>query len=77
MIDVKKILEECTKRKITKDMDLVESGILDSLGLITFLSKLEDLDIEIPITRVDKKILRKVETLQKYINELERENEKD
>ena len=77
MIDVKKILEECTKRKITKDMDLVESGILDSLGLITFLSKLEDLDIEIPITRVDKKILRKVETLQDYINELEKENEKN
>ena len=77
MIDVKKILEECTKRKITKDMDLVESGILDSLGLITFLSKLEDLDIEIPITRVDKKILRKVETLQDYINKLEKENEKN
>ena len=77
MIDVKKLLEECTKRKITKDMDLVESGILDSLGLITFLSKLEDLDIEIPITRIDKKVLRKVETLQKYINELERENEKN
>ena len=77
MIDVKKILEECTKRKITKDMDLVESGILDSLGLITFLSKLEDLDILIHITRVDKKILRKVETLQEYINKLEKENEKN
>ena len=70
MIDVKRILEEISHKKINKETDLVDDGILDSLGMIIFLSKLENEGIEISFTRVNKDVLRHIDTLQKHIDEV-------
>ena len=46
---VKKLLvEACSSRRVLEPgIDLLESGLLDSLGLITLLDGLEDMGIEI------------------------------
>lgn len=48
MIDIKKCLYEiCEDEHVfEEDIDLVESGLLDSYALIQLLSKLEDSGIE-------------------------------
>lgn len=71
MIDVKKVLEDCCKREIDEEVDLIESGILDSFGIYLFCSKVEELGIDINIARLDKNILRNVNSIQAYINDLE------
>ena len=51
---VKKLLvEACSSRRVLEPgIDLLESGLLDSLGLITLLDGLEDMGIEIQPTQV-------------------------
>lgn len=73
MIDVKILLNECCKRDVREDADLIDSGILDSFGIYLFFSKLEELGIDINIARLDKNILRNVKSIQEYVNSLERE----
>ena len=50
---VKKLLvEACSSRRVLEPgIDLLESGLLDSLGLITLLDGLEDMGIEIQTPR--------------------------
>ena len=73
MIDVKKILLDICEdeRVLDENIDLIESGILDSYAFIEFFAKLEDLGIEIQPTRIDRDILRSVTKLSEYINNLE------
>ena len=60
---VKKLLvEACSSRRVLEPgIDLLESGLLDSLGLITLLDGLEDMGIEIQPTHVDRSCFRSVE----------------
>lgn len=71
MIDVKKILYEITENKKVYDdnIDLFESGILDSFAFIEFFSILEDMNIELEPTRIDKDKLRTVKGIEKLIQE--------
>ena len=72
MINVKSFIEESTGTKIKESDDLIESGILDSLAIINLLSYLEDVGLDVSITRIDKKIFRNINSLQKYVDELEK-----
>ena len=72
MINVKSFIEESTGTKIKESDDLIELGILDSLTIINLLSYLEDMGLDVSITRIDKKIFRNINSLQKYVDELEK-----
>ena len=72
MINVKSFIEESTGTKIKESDDLIESGILDSLAIINLLSYLEGVGLDVSITRIDKKIFRNINSLQKYVDELEK-----
>lgn len=60
---VKKLLvEACSSRRVLEPgIDLLESGLLDSLVLITLLDGLEDMGIEIQPTQVDRNCFRSIE----------------
>lgn len=72
MINVKSFIEESIGITIKETDDLIESGILDSLAIINLLSYLEDMGLDVSITRIDKKIFRNINSLQEYVNELEK-----
>lgn len=78
MIDVPKLLYEiCEDESVYKeDIDLIESGLLDSLAFIELFSKLEDLGIEIQPTRIDRSCLRTVKGIEQLINDSLREKNK-
>ena len=57
------------KRVFDEDIDLIESGLLDSYALIELLSALEDEGIEIQITQIDRNLLRSVSGIEKLISE--------
>ena len=71
MIDVRKILYEiCESENVfDENIDLIESGILDSYGIMELLAALEDEGIEINITRIDRNLLRSVSGIEKLIEE--------
>lgn len=71
MTDVKKLLFEICEdeRVFDKDIDLIESGLLDSYATIELLSALEDEGIEIQITRIDRNLLRSVSGIEKLVEE--------
>lgn len=71
MIDVCAILYSiCEDEKVyDKDFDLIESGLLDSYAFIELFSKLEDLNISISPTRVDRELLRTPRGIEKLIKE--------
>ena len=68
-IDVKKLLYEiCEDENVyEKDIDLVESGLLDSYAFIELFSRLEDYGINIQPTRIDRTKLRTVEGIEELI----------
>lgn len=72
MIDVKGILIDICEDERAGDssIDLIESGLLDSYAFIEFFSRLEDLGVEIQSTRIDRDVLRNVDKLAEYINNL-------
>ena len=72
MIDIKKILIEICEDERAGDpnVDLIDSGLLDSYAFIEFFAKLEDMGIEVQPTRIDRDILRNVSKLSEYINNL-------
>lgn len=78
MIDVPKLLYEiCEDESVyKKDIDLIESGLLDSLAFIELFSRLEDLGIEIQPTRIDRSCLRTVKGIEQLINDSLREKNK-
>lgn len=64
IIDI--IVEVCHDETIRDnlDVDLIESDILDSLGFITLMSRLEEeFNIEIQPTQIDPKTWRHVDSI--------------
>ena len=75
-IDVKKLLcEICEDERVyEKDIDLIESGLLDSYAFIELFSRLEDLGINIQPTRIDRSKLKTVKGIEELIDEYEKKN---
>lgn len=73
MIDVKKLLYEIIddERLFDKNVDLIESGLLDSFAFIELFSRLEDMGINIQPTRIDRNKLRSIDGISELINEQE------
>ncbi len=73
-IDVKKLLYEiCEDKMVYEDnIDLVESGLLDSYAFIELFSKLEDEGISLQPTRIDRTKLRTVKGIEELINEFKK-----
>jgi len=71
MIDVEKLLYEiCDDKKVyEKDIDLIESELLDSYAFIELFSRLEDLGIYLQPTRIDRNKLRTVIGIKELISE--------
>ncbi len=69
MIDVSKLLYEIVEddRVYDLDFDLIDSGLLDSLSFIELFYKLEDLGINIVVTRIDKEDVRTPRKIQELI----------
>ena len=74
MIDIEKLLFEiCEDEKVyDKNIDLIDSGLLDSYSMIILFSKLEDLGITIYPTRIDRDLLRSVDGIKKLIEEAQK-----
>ena len=71
MIDVEEMLcEICETDKVRdRNIDLIESGILDSYAMIELFTRLEDEGIELQITRIDRKLLHTVKGIETLISE--------
>ena len=71
MIDVKKILYEITddEKVFSENIDLIESGLLDSYAFIELFSKLEEENIILYPTRIDRDKLRTVKGIEELIQE--------
>ena len=69
MIDIKELLYEiCESEDIyDENIDLIESGIMDSYAFIEFFSRLEDFGICISPTRIDRNKLRNVKSIEELI----------
>ncbi len=69
MIDVKKLLLEIIEDDIVLDdnVDLFESGLMDSYAFIELFSRLEDYGIIIQPTRIDRKKLRTVKGIEELV----------
>ncbi len=69
MIDVSKLLYEIIQddRVYDLDFDLIDSGLIDSLSFIELFYKLEDLGINIVVTRIDKEDVRTPRKIQELI----------
>ena len=52
-----------------EDIDLIESGLLDSFAFIELFSRLEDFGINIQPTRIDRSQLRTVKGIEQLIND--------
>ncbi len=68
-IDIKKLLFEiCEDDSVYEDnIDLIESGLLDSYAFIELFSRLEDYGIVIQPTRIDRNMLRSVSGIEKLV----------
>lgn len=71
MIDVRKLLYEiCEDEAVYEDdIDLIESGLLDSLAFIQLFEALEENGIPIQPTRIDRERLRTVCGIEKLVEE--------
>ena len=71
MIDVKKILFEICDDELvyTDNIDLIDTGLLDSAAFIELFSKLEDLGIYLQPTRIDRNKLRTAKGIEELIEE--------
>ncbi len=71
MIDLKEILFEICENELVYDdqTDLIDSGILDSYAFIELFSRLEDYDIYLQPTRIDRNKLHTIKGIQELINE--------
>ena len=70
-INIPKILcEICEDEGVyEKNIDLIESGLLDSYAFIELFSRLEDYGINIQPTRIDRSQLRTVKGIEKLVND--------
>ena len=71
MIDVRKLLcEVCGDERAGEEgVDLIESGLLDSLAFITLFTRLEEMGVELQPTRIDRSKLRTAEGIEELISE--------
>jgi acyl carrier protein len=71
MIDVAKLLFEiCEDESVyNPDIDLIDSGLLDSFAFIELFSRLEDYNINIQPTRIDRNKLRTIKGIEELIKE--------
>ena len=71
MIDVPKLLFEiCEDESVyNPDIDLIDSGLLDSFAFIELFSRLEDYNINIQPTRIDRNKLRTIKGIEELISE--------
>lgn len=69
-IDIPKLLYEICEDEAVyeKDIDLVESGLLDSYAFIELFSKFEDYGINIQPTKIDRTQLRTVNGIENLID---------
>ena len=69
MIDVKELLYEiCEDRRVYEEnIDLIESGLLDSYAFIELFSRLEDEGITLFPTRIERSKLRTVQGIEELI----------
>lgn len=76
MINVEDILYEiCDDKNVyKKDIDLVESGLLDSYAFIELFTRLEDEGIYLQPTRVDRNKLKTVSGIKELISEYQKEH---
>jgi len=70
-IDIAKILFEiCEDEEVFEsDIDLIESGLLDSYAFIELFSKLEDYGVNIQPTRIDRSKLRTVKGIEELVED--------
>ncbi len=59
-----------------KDIDLVESGILDSYVFIELFSRLEDYGIVIQPTRIDRSKLKTIKGIESLVDDYLNEKDK-
>ena len=71
MPDVRGLLREVCGDDAAGDegVDLIESGLLDSLALIELFSRLEEQGIELQPTRIDRSKLRTAEGIEEIVRE--------
>ena len=71
MIDVKQILYEICEDEAVfdKDIDLIDSGLLDSYAFIELFSRLEDYNIILYPTQIDCNKLRTIAGIEELIND--------
>ena len=76
MINVEDILYEiCDDKNVyKKDIDLIESGLLDSYAFIELFTRLEDEGIYLQPTRIDRNKLRTVSGRKELIEEYQKEH---
>ena len=69
MIDVTQLLYEiCEDQRVfDPDVDLIESGLMDSYAMIELFTFLEEKGIEIHPTRSDRNLLRSVKGIETLI----------
>ena len=69
MIDIQKLLYKLCEdeRVFDPEIDLIESGLMDSLAMIELFSALEDEGIELQPTRIDRDLLRSVKGIEALI----------
>jgi acyl carrier protein len=70
MIDIKSLLYEICEddRVYDENIDLIESGLLDSYAFIELFSRLEDEGITLQPTRIDRDKLRTIKGIEELIN---------
>lgn len=70
-INVRNILYEICEDELVyeNNIDLVDSGLLDSYAFIELFSKLEDYGIVLQPTRIDRTKLRTIHGIEELINE--------
>ena len=60
----------CENQDVYKEnIDLIDSGLLDSLAIIRLFSYFEDNNIEIQITRIDRNKLRTVKGIEELVSD--------
>ena len=70
-IDVPKMLYEICEDELVyeENIDLIETGLLDSYAFIELFSKLEDFGINIQPTRIDRTKLRTIKGIEQLIRD--------
>ena len=76
MINIEDILYEiCDDKNVyKKDIDLIESGLLDSYAFIELFTRLEDEGIYLQPIRIDRNKLRTVSGIKELIEEYQKEH---